>query len=95
MALLKTLGVTRPGVAGLLAVEYGLAGLVAGTIGAGGAMLLAWAFLVEVADLPVTLPAAAVPLSAAGTAVLTALCGLAASTRALAVRPAESLRGHE
>lgn len=91
-ALLKTLGVTRGGVAVLLGVEYGLCGLVAGGIGAGGALLLAWGFLERVADLPVSLPWAILPATAAACAVLTALCGLAASARALTVRPMESLR---
>ena len=91
-ALLKTLGVTRRGVAVLLGVEFGLAGFVAGAIGAGGALALCFAFLEGVADLPVSLPWEALPISAAGCAALTALCGLAASTRALMVRPVESLR---
>ena len=91
-ALQKTLGVTRRGVAVLLGVEFGLAGFVAGAIGAGGALALCFAFLEGVADLPVSLPWEALPISAAGCAALTALCGLAASTRALMVRPVESLR---
>jgi putative ABC transport system permease protein len=91
-ALLKTLGVTRGGVAVLLGVEYGLCGLVAGGIGAGGALLLAFGFLERVADLPVSLPWAMLPVTAVACAALTALCGLAASLRALTVRPMESLR---
>ncbi len=43
VALLKTLGVTRPGVTVLFFTEYGLTGLVAGAVGAGGALLLAYA----------------------------------------------------
>lgn len=91
-ALLKTLGVTRSGVAGLLAAEYGLLGLVAGAVGAGGAAALAWGFLGRVTDLPITVPWLSIPVGAAGCAVLAAGCGLLASLRALNARPVESLR---
>ncbi|HEU4396128.1 MAG TPA: FtsX-like permease family protein, partial [Planctomycetota bacterium] len=91
-ALLKTLGVTRAGVAGLLAAEYGLVGLVAGAVGAGGAAALAWGFLDRVTDLPVTIPWLSIPVGAAGCAALAAGCGLLASLRALNARPLESLR---
>ena len=42
VALLKTLGMTRRGVAATFAVEYALIGLVAGAIGAAGGVALAW-----------------------------------------------------
>jgi putative ABC transport system permease protein len=91
-AILKTLGVTRRGVAALLATEYGLCGLVAGAVGAGGALALAGGFLAHVADLPADLPWAALPAGALGCALLAAACGLAASARALNARPVESIR---
>lgn len=92
VALLKTLGVTRPGVTVLLFTEYGLSGLVAGAVGAGGALLLAWAYFEYVAELQVTLPLLALPVGALGCGLLTAICGVAASARALRVRPIEALR---
>lgn len=92
-ALLKTLGVTRGGVTRLFAVEYALIGLVAGTIGAAGALALAHAFLVHVLDLETDLPLAALPLSALASAVLASASGLAASIKALRARPLETLRG--
>ncbi|GJM23436.1 MAG: permease [Planctomycetota bacterium] len=92
-ALLKTLGVTRKGVASLLAIEYGLLGLVAGALGALGALTLAWAFLKWVTELPGEIPWWWLPVAALLTATLAALSGLAASAKALRVRPAESLRG--
>lgn len=93
VALLKTLGETRGGVAGLLAVEYGLVGLVAGLVGSLGAMLLSWAFLDQVAELGGDLPWLAVPLAALACAAAAAISGLAASLRALRVPPIAALRG--
>jgi len=92
VALLKTLGVTRRGVTALFLSEYGLCGAVAGLIGAGGALLLAWSYLTFVAELDVGLPVLTLPLAMLGCAALTAVCGLAASFRALRVRPIEALR---
>ncbi|MEM1451877.1 MAG: FtsX-like permease family protein [Planctomycetota bacterium] len=92
-ALLKTLGVTRRGVALLFAVEYGLLGLVAGLVGGLGALALAWAFLHYGLELDGAPSVVAVPLAALGTAVLAAIAGLSASARALRSRPIEALRG--
>jgi putative ABC transport system permease protein len=93
VALLKTLGVTRGGVASLLGVEFALVGAVAGLLGGVGALALSQGFLRGMLEIEVA-PAWWVPLAAAaGTAVLAAACGLAASVRALAVRPLEVLRG--
>jgi putative ABC transport system permease protein len=92
-ALLKTLGVTRAGVTRLFAVEYALVGLAAGSIGAAGALVLADAFLEHVLQLPGHAPLAAIPLAMLATAALATVSGLAASLRALRVRPMETLRG--
>jgi putative ABC transport system permease protein len=93
VALLKTLGVTRRGVAVLFATEYALCGLVAGALGTLGALALAYEFLERVLELTPELPLAALPLAAAAMSALAACAGLAASARALAVRPLASLRG--
>ena len=92
-ALLKTLGVTRRGVALLFAVEYGLLGLVAGLVGGLGALALAWAFLRYGLELDGAPSLLAVPLAALGTALLAVVAGLSASARALRSRPIEALRG--
>ena len=92
VALLKTLGVTRRGVATLLFTEYALGGAVAGLIGAGGAMLLAWAWLDLVAEIDVSLPWVVVPLAMLAIALLSAACGVLANVRALRVRPVAVLR---
>jgi putative ABC transport system permease protein len=93
VALLKTLGVTRRGVAVLFATEYALCGLVAGLLGTLGALALAYGFLERVLELTPELPLGTLPLAAAAMSAISALAGLAASARALSVRPLESLRG--
>ena len=93
VALYKTLGITRGQVAALYATEYALCGLVAGAIGSVFALVLAGAFLEGVLELPRELPLAALPIAALAMAVLSAVAGLGASLRALAVPPLASLRG--
>ena len=93
VALLKTLGLTRLGVMRLFFVEYALVGLVAGLIGSVAGFVLSALFLERVVDTAPQLPWLALPLAALAVAILSAACGLAASTRALRSRPIESLRG--
>ena len=76
----------------LLFAEYALTGAVAGFIGAGGAMLLAWGWLDVVAEIDVDLPWMVVPLAALGIALLAATCGVLANLRALRVSPVAVLR---
>lgn len=93
VALLKTLGMTRWGVVGCLALEHALVGAVAGGIGAAGAGAASWAILTR--GLEVTWRFEPWPYLAAvalATALSTA-AGVAASGRALRRRPAEVLRG--
>ncbi len=92
-ALLKSLGVTRRGVAQLFGVEFALVGLVSGLIGSAGAVVLAQVFLTRVADVDAELEWLAVPLSSAATVVLAVLAGLLASRRPLSAPPVETLRG--
>lgn len=93
VALLKTLGVTRRGVRGLLSLEHALLGAVAGAVGSVAGLLLADGFLREVAELVVDLPWLAVPGAALGAGVLSAICGVAACRGALREAPLASLRG--
>jgi putative ABC transport system permease protein len=92
VALLKTLGVTRRGVAGGFAVEYALIGLAAGAIGAAGGVLLAWAVITRGFALPAELPPLPVAGAVLASTLLTVAAGLAASLRALERRPIEVLR---
>ena len=91
-ALLKTLGVTRAGVTRLFAFEYALCGAVAGTIGATGALVLAWGFLDRLLRLDPELSAWTVPLATLATALLAVVSGLLASLKPLRSRPLHTLR---
>ncbi len=93
VALLKTLGTTRAGVVGLFAIEYGIVGLLAGVLGAGGAWVASWAVVTRLMRLGWRTDVPALQLAVAITAGLSALVGVLANTRALRVRPAEVLRG--
>lgn len=92
VALLKTLGMTRPGVAGAFAVEYALIGLVAGLIGSAGAVVLAYMVVTRGFELEWGLQPWPLAAALAGAVVLAVGAGLAASLRALERRPIEVLR---
>ncbi len=92
VALLKTLGVTRAGVAGMLALEYLLVGLAAGLVGTAGGALLSWAVVRHGFDVPWAPSAAVIAAGPLVAALLTAGAGLAASVPALRRRPLETLR---
>jgi putative ABC transport system permease protein len=93
VALLKTLGMTRKGVAASFAVEYALIGLVAGVIGTIGATVLAWAVVTQGFEMRWDLPVLPLAIAIVGSVLLTIAAGLAASARALERRPVEVLRG--
>jgi putative ABC transport system permease protein len=92
VALLKTLGMTRRGVAGNFTVEYTLIGLVAGAIGAAGATALAWEVITQGFNLPGQVEPLPAILAILASAALTVAAGLAASLRPLQRRPIEVLR---
>ena len=93
VAVLKTLGVTRAGVAAMFAVEYALVGLVAGAIGTVGGAVLSWAVLTRGMDIGWHFRPLPLAVALLASALLTATAGIAASARALARRPIEVLRG--
>ncbi len=92
LALLKTLGMTRKGVAAMLAVEFAALGLVAGGLGAAGGTLLARTVVTLGMELPWRFEAGPVALAVVASVVLTAITGVLASARALQSRPIEVLR---
>ncbi|MBW8875135.1 MAG: FtsX-like permease family protein [Acidobacteria bacterium] len=92
VALLKTLGMTRRGVAATFAAEYALIGLVAGGIGALGGTALAYGVITRGFQIPWQFNAVSLAVALGGTVVLAVLAGLAASYRALERRPIEVLR---
>jgi putative ABC transport system permease protein len=92
VALLKTLGMTRRGVAATFAAEYALIGLVAGGIGAVGGTALAYGVITRGFEIPWQFDPASLAVALGGTILLAVLAGLAASYRALTRRPIEVLR---
>jgi putative ABC transport system permease protein len=92
VALLKTLGMTRVGVAAVFSVEYALLGLVAGSIGACAAELLAWAVLARWWEIEWSFRPLVFAGAILGTAALAILAGLGASAGAMSRRPVEVLR---
>ncbi|MBI5017046.1 MAG: ABC transporter permease [Deltaproteobacteria bacterium] len=92
VALLKTLGMTRRGVAAAFALEYALVGAVAGLIGSAGAGVAAWAVLTRGMEIPFRLDALPYAAAVAASVLLAVTAGLAASGRALGRRPVDVLR---
>lgn len=91
-AVFKTLGATRRLIAAVLVIEYGLLGLLAGSIGAAGAIALSWAVSRYALDIPFR---PLVGTSAAGvaiTAVLVAVIGVISSWEVLQRKPLATLR---
>lgn len=94
-ALYKTLGMTRAQVAAVSAVEHALVGLVAGTVGAVGGAVLAFAVTRYGMEIDWAWQPQAILSGVAATVALSVAAGLAASARALAVRPLAVLRRSE
>jgi putative ABC transport system permease protein len=91
-AIFRTLGATTRVLAGMLAFEYGLLGLLAGAIGASGAVVLAWSVSRRLLDIPWTFA----PLTTAAGVLLTGLLvlavGVIASLEVLRQKPLGTLR---
>jgi putative ABC transport system permease protein len=92
VALYKTLGMTRAQVVAVFTVEYALVGLVAGVIGTFGGVVLAWLVTRFGFEIAWAWSPAVYVVAVATTVVLSVVAGLAASARALAVRPLAVLR---
>jgi putative ABC transport system permease protein len=92
VALLKTLGMTRGGVAAAFAVEYATLGLVAGALGGAFGSVLAWIVLTRVMELAFVFPLASLGAAVLTGALLAVAAGLAASLPALGMRPMAVLR---
>lgn len=92
VALLRTLGLLRGGVAALIATEYMVLGLASGLMGVAGAYGLSQLFLSRVLELPALLPYALAPCFVGASGLLVGLCGVVASSRALLAEPLRTLR---
>ena len=91
-AILKTLGATRRVIATMLLLEYGVLGLLAGTLGALGAAALTWAlsrFAFDMAYHPAT---ALWAIGIALTGLVVSVVGVAASWDVLQRKPLATLR---
>ena len=92
VALLKTLGASSRVIGALLVIEYGVLGLLAGVVGAAGAVVLSWVFARRVLDIawepaPVTTLAGIV-----ATALVVAAVGVVSSVDVLRRKPLAILR---
>jgi len=91
-AILRTLGASTRTLGTMVAIEYSALGLIAGVIGAAGALALSWAvtkYLLEIAWRPQPL------LLSAGvvlTALLVGMVGVVASSDVLRRKPLGALR---
>jgi putative ABC transport system permease protein len=91
-AIFKTLGATRGVIAGVLVLEYGLLGVLAGTIGAGGAIVLSWAVSRYALDIPFTPLLGVSTVGVVATTLLVAAIGVVSSWEVLQRKPLATLR---
>lgn len=92
-AIFKTLGATRRLIATVLVLEYGILGVLAGSIGAGGAMALTWAISKYALDIPFTPLIGTSAAGVAATTFLVAIIGVVSSWDVLQRKPLATLRG--
>jgi putative ABC transport system permease protein len=91
-AVYRTLGATTRVLTGMVAVEYGLLGLLAATLGALGAFGLSWALMTFLFDLRWYPPVALVSAGALASAALVCVVGVLASLDVLLKKPLATLR---
>jgi putative ABC transport system permease protein len=91
-AIYRTLGASTRLLTSMVAIEYGLLGLLAGLLAAGGALVLSWVMARGLFDIDWQ-PAAGLLAAGVGlTAVAASLVGLAASVDVLVRKPLATLR---
>jgi putative ABC transport system permease protein len=91
-AILKTIGATSRHLAAMLAIEYGLLGLIAGLIGAAGAVSLSWTVSAWAFDVPWRLDVWVPAAGALASAGLVCAVGMLANLDVLRRRPLATLR---
>ena len=91
-AIFKTLGATRRLIATVLVLEYGLLGLLAGGIGAAGAIGLTWAISRYALDMPFRPLYGVSAIGVVATALLVAAIGVVSSWEVLQRKPLATLR---
>jgi putative ABC transport system permease protein len=91
-AILRTLGASTRLLTLTLAIEYGALGLLAGTIGAAGALGLSWGVTRHVFDIPWRPSPGLLTVGAMLTAALVCVIGVIASAEVLRRKPLSALR---
>jgi putative ABC transport system permease protein len=91
-AILRTLGASTRLVGSLLVVEYGLLGLIAGVVGAGGGVVLSWAISRWAIEVAWRAPWTELTVGLTLTTILVAVVGLIASADVLRRKPLATLR---
>jgi putative ABC transport system permease protein len=91
-AIFKTLGATRNLIAAVLLLEYGLLGILAGSIGAGGAIGLTWAISRFALDIPFKPLIGVSSIGIVITTLLVAAIGVISSWEVLQRKPLATLR---
>ena len=92
-AIFKTLGATRQLIAAVLLFEYGLLGLLAGTIGSLGAVGLTWGVSKYALNIPFTPLVGLTLTGVVVTAILVSAIGVISSWEVLQRKPLATLRG--
>jgi putative ABC transport system permease protein len=90
--VLKVLGATRPRIAAVYAIEYGLLGVITGVLALGIGTFAASVVADQVLDIPFVFDLGAVLLTIGGGALATLSFGLIGAWAALSARPASLLR---
>ena len=90
--ILKVLGTTRPRIALVYAIEYGVLGAATGVIALLAGTLAAWVIAFSILDVPLTFDLKAVLVTVAGGGAATLFFGLLGALGALRARPARRLR---
>ncbi len=91
-AIFKTLGATRGLIAAVLVFEYGILGVLAGSIGAGGAIALTWAISKYALDIPFKPLIGMSVIGIVATTLLVAFIGVVSSWEVLQRKPLATLR---
>ena len=91
-AILRTLGASTRMLAAMLALEYGALGLLAGLVGAGGAIALTWGISRHVLDIPWRPAPGLAAIGALITTALVGIVGVTSSYDVLRKKPLGTLR---
>jgi putative ABC transport system permease protein len=91
-AILRTLGASTRMLGAMLALEYGALGLLAGGVGAAGALALTWALSRYVLDIPWRPAPGLAAIGALVTTVLVGIVGVSSSYDVLRKKPLGTLR---